>query len=260
LDKFLGRVEGAAAESLRTVLSGEVPSPEDRYNLSVWLVLQYVRGRGGRADSVDLQKLLVRAELAVRGREAFLGRMRELGADEAKQAWDRVVLRGELADPPTARLQHAKTMLGLAERVAPLYAGAHWRLTRFERRRLFTSDQPVCLWQEPSTDAGPGIGLVTADIVSVPLSRDTLLSILPQVQDQGLTWDEPTTQLFKGSAANTWLHAGEILIHHPHDKVPQWLPPRPPAQGALELPDIQQFIEIGHGLRSTRPSTAPWES
>ena len=254
LERFLGKVEGAAAQSLQTVLSGKAPTLEDRYNLSAWIALQYVRGRGGRANSIDLQKLFVRAELAVRGEKDFTDRMRGLGADNAEQDWDRVVLRGELADPRTARLQHTRTMLKIARMIAPLYAGAHWRIVRFGRRKLITSDQPVCLWQEPDSNPEPGIGLATADIVSIPLSRDTLLSIMPRVQDQGLSQYPPTTQLFKGAMANTWQHADEMLIHHPGDELPPWLPSRSPALGTLELPDIEQFVEIGEGLRSPRAS------
>lgn len=254
LEDFLGRAEGAAAESLRTVLSGYAPSPRDRYNLSAWIVLQYIRGRGGRADSIDLQKLLIRAQIAVRGREDFITRMRELGTDDTHQDWDRMIVAGEIPDPPTARLQHARTMLGLAAKIAPLYADAHWSLVQFRRQTLLTSDEPVCLWREPATDPGLGIGLATADLVSVPLSRDTLLSIAPQVQDGALSRKAPSTLLFKGAAANTWQHAGEILIHHPDDELPLWLPPRPATAGTLELPDIEQFIKIGDGLRSARTS------
>ena len=252
LEAFLGRVEDAAAESLQTVLSGRSPSPVDRYNLSVWIVLQYIRGRGGRGDSIELQKLLTRAQIAVQGRDDFITRMRELGAEDPDQDWDRMIVAGEIPDPPTARFQHARTMLSLAAKIAPIYTGAHWFLVRFRRQKLLTSDEPVCLWQEPTTDPGLGIGLVTADIVSIPLSRDTLLSIAPQIQDGELSWEAPSTLLGRGTVGNTWRCAGEILIHHPDDELPPWLPSRRATAGTLELPDIDQFIKIGDGFRSAR--------
>lgn len=95
--------------------------------------------------------------------------------------WSRIVLDGDIPDPPRGRLIHAQTMVSLIEIIAPVYASAHWDLVWFKRKHLFTSDNPVCFWREP--DGSSGIGLLTADIVSIALDHSTGLAIVPKIQE-----------------------------------------------------------------------------
>jgi hypothetical protein len=249
-EKLIGDVEQAAAEPLRMLARQEGLTNEQRYAVASWVVLQYVRGRGKRMDSVGLQKVLLRADLALRGKRHLES---QFGLEEAdaEAMWERVVVRGDLSDPPTARRQHLQTMFRTVAEVAGAYAQAQWYVITFKRRRLFTSDQPICLWSEPSDD--PGIGLLTADTVAVALDRNTGLIMMPGRPTNRLEALPPTTQYHQLFTTTTWLSAEEFVILHPDDELPESLPEqRPVMLGTLDLPDIQQFIEMGEGMRAHR--------
>jgi hypothetical protein len=60
-----------------------------------------------------------------------------------------------------------------------------------------------------------------------------------------------STQYYRSFAINTWMSAGESVILHPDDELPDWLPTHSPARlGTLELPDVEQFIEMGEAMRA----------
>ncbi|GIH16153.1 DUF4238 domain-containing protein [Rugosimonospora africana] len=250
-EQLIGDIERTASEALRLLVRGQELSVEQRGAVATWVVLQYVRGRGKRADSIGLQKTMLRANLAVRGKQRLASQLGLSDIARIDEIWDRVVVRGELPDPPTARYNHIRMMLKTVSRVAPAYALAHWQLVTFQRRRLFTSDQPVCLWSRPSDD--PGIGLLTADAVSVPLTRNIGLVIFPQIPSNTIGESAPTTQYHRWFTTQAWMCAEEFLIMHPDDEVPDRLPSqREPQLGTLGLPAVQQFIEIGEAWHARR--------
>ncbi|MFY1574761.1 DUF4238 domain-containing protein [Verrucosispora sp. WMMD703] len=248
-EQLIGQVEHSAAEPLRMLARHSKLPVEQRYAVASWVVLQYLRGRGKRVDSVGLQKLMLRANLALGGKQRMAS---QLGLDDSAAVdalWDRVVVRGELSDPPTARRNHLRTMFETVAKVAAVYAQAQWQVVTFQRRRLFTSDQPVCLWRRPDDD--PGIGLLTADMVSIALDRRTGLVIFPRILSGTTGISAPTTQYYRSFAINTWLSAEELVILHPDDELPDWLAAHRPARlGTLELPDVAQFIEMGEAMRA----------
>jgi hypothetical protein len=250
-EKLIGQVEHAAAEPLRMLARQAELSVEQRYAVASWVVLQYLRGRGKRVDFVGLQKVMLRADLALGGKQRMASRLGLDEADAVDALWERVVVRGELADPPTARRNHLRTMFQTVAKVAVVYAQAQWQVITFQRRRLFTSDQPVCLWHRPDDD--PGIGLLTADMVSIALDRITGLVMLPGIPTGRTGALPPTTQYHRLFAINTWMSAEEFVILHPDDELPDWLPTQRPARvGTLELPDVQRFIEIGKAMQTHR--------
>jgi uncharacterized protein DUF4238 len=251
-EQLIGQVEQEAAEPLRLLAQQHVElSSEQRYAVAAWVVLQYVRGRGKRVDSVGLQKVMLRTNLALGGKRRMASQLGIENSAEVNALWERVVVRGELADPPSARRNHIRTMFDAVAEVAAVYAQAQWQVVKFQRRRLFTSDQPVCLWSHPSDDSG--IGLLTADLVSIPLDRRAGLAIFPKIQSGTASVSPATTQQYRSFSINTWLTAEEFVILHPDDELPDWLPPnRPVRLGTLELPDVEQFIEMGDAMRAHR--------
>jgi hypothetical protein len=95
--------------------------------------------------------------------------------------------------------------------------------------------------------------MLTANRVTIPLNRTTALAIYPQMQTGSTVVSEPTTLLYRSFAINTWVTAEEIVIMHPDDELPDWLPANRSAQlGNLDLPDIQQFIDMGDQFRRRR--------
>ncbi|WP_327651984.1 DUF4238 domain-containing protein [Micromonospora aurantiaca] len=256
-EKLIGKVEDAAVEPLRLLAQHGELTVQQRGDVATWVVLQYLRGRGKRVDSVGLQKLMLRADLALGGKQRLASRLGLDDSAEVDALWDSIVVRGELADPPTMRYSHLRTMFSSTiSKVAAAYVQAHWQVVTFQRRRLFTSDQPVCLWRAPDDD--PGVGLLTADAVSIPLNHTTGLVIFPQIPS-GITGESaPTTQYHRWFLAHTWMSAEELLILHPDDELPDWLPAYREARlGTLGLPDIQQFIDIGEAWRTHQDRSQP---
>jgi hypothetical protein len=250
-EQLISGAEKAAAGALHLLLQGHEPTLEQRGEIATWVALQYGRGRGKRVDSIGMQKTMLRANLALGGKQRLASRLSLDDPAEIDELWDRVVVRGDVADPPSARYQHIRTMIKTVELVAPVYAQARWQIVTFKHRRLFTSDQPICLWSPPSDD--PGIGMLTADAVSVPLARDTGLMIFPQIQTGEIGESVPTTQYYRWFVVQSWTNAEELLILHPDDDLPNWLPARLQARlGTLDLPDVQQFIDIGEAWPARR--------
>ncbi|MEV4513794.1 DUF4238 domain-containing protein [Dactylosporangium sp. NPDC049525] len=247
-EKLIGEIEQAAVAPLQALAQHEQLSVEQRYHVASWVVLQYLRGRGTRVDSVGLQKIMLRADLALGGKQRLASRLKLTDADAIEAAWDRIVVRGDLSDPPTARRNHLKTMFDGVTHMAAHYARAQWQVVTFGRHRLFTSDQPVYLWRDRDDDSG--VGMLTADRVSLPLNRTTGLAIYPKMQTGSTEFSQPSTLLYRSFAINAWAAAEEIVIMHPGDELPDWLPATRPAHlGNLDLPDIQRFIDMGEQFR-----------
>ncbi|SIR32909.1 hypothetical protein [Micromonospora avicenniae] len=144
---------------------------------------------------------------------------------------------------------------GFASRVLikPFVTRAGSASTEFDSLRLHSK---VCLWRAPDDD--PGVGLLTADAVSIPLNRSTGLVIFPQIPSGTTGESAPTTQYHRWFLAHTWMSAEELLILHPDDELPDWLPVYREARlGTLGLPDIQQFIDIGEAWRTHRNRSQP---
>jgi hypothetical protein len=76
------------------------------------------------------------------------------------------------------------SMLEAAAALVDLFATMQWRRVSFPAPVLITSDKPVSLWAE-NRHSFSGVGVATADQISLPISPHKAFVIFPQGDDHG---------------------------------------------------------------------------
>jgi hypothetical protein len=98
---------------------------------------------------------------------------RELEQNEVEAATD--FINGAPSIPTLDEVM-AVSMDVAVKSVAPRLEAMNWRVHRYNRPVLMTSDRPVSAWRHPDPDAPPsGVGIDTADEVRFPLTPRALL-------------------------------------------------------------------------------------
>jgi hypothetical protein len=196
VEEAFGRLEGAAATALRTLLDeGLVHSDELRSAWSEFMAVQVTRGRQFRETFSDFTSELARsmldvsaanapdeyfeqmnAEMVARGEEPLEGSPDEIRrALSNHEAYDIVPTQEHLIEMSFAAV----------EELTDIFFQMSWKLLRFEEDCLLTCDHPVIYWRRPESHFPfDGIGPITSDEVRVPLSPRAALILVhpPQVE------------------------------------------------------------------------------
>ena len=238
------KIEGPAAKSWRNVTGGTWPlTPTDRGNMAAWIALQLLRADSVRTSMEQIGSDVVQLEIMMGGRDRLRENLRDQGRpfnDLAVNAeWVSLFI-----DPPKVDVQanhHLQHVVELLPRVMLGLLGRWWLLTRFDRRTLATSDNPVVLIpNDRDTQLGLGTGIDTADQILVPLTRRLCLSLAtrdslaPDLAHAVDLVQPGSTQVALYANSATSRNARRFLFHHPQDT---------PLAG-LELPDRRER-EIG---------------
>jgi len=202
VEKALAEVDDAGAAAHAALLRQEFPlEPEQKITFSVWLGLQWVRGRSSRAGSQELadklQKMLIRMGLE----NAEVDSTEDDGAQvpppipEGARAGESVPIpdlshltpkeREEIKqdlDNVQFEMPRSLVLLQMLEMMAPAampFLEAEWHLLRFDGPLLLTSDEPIILQRNPRPENRfLGVGPASADQIYVPLSPSLCLAII----------------------------------------------------------------------------------
>lgn len=184
-EEFFGVFEGPAATALRAVAHGTWPlQPDDREALAAWIALQYLRGREIRDGQTALDAFHIRILVGTSGKEAlrhFIESREGVTLSEDQLDWE----WGDLTKPggPTLEPDPADHMQFLLRTLPGLTAHLsswHWTLLEFEGTGLGTSDHPVSLIAGEDHPPGMGLGIATAALFYIPLTRSHGLTIQPR--------------------------------------------------------------------------------
>jgi hypothetical protein len=255
-EKAFGEIEGSAAEALRLILSGVWPIAGDhREALATWIALQHLRSEDVRSSQGAFSAEMIRLIVGVSGKEALRSRIQQA---ESRAVSDRELDRewGDITKPggpdivPDAN-QHVRLLMGLLPRTAAYLRDCHWTLFRFGRRSITTSDHPVSLVVAPDHPEWQGVGIATAEVFLVPLSRRIALTIQPRRRLSSISVEASyipdvivpgSTRIARTINQETAVRARKYIYHHP-DESPLaglYLPhpetrDRPSLSGATDL-------------------------
>jgi hypothetical protein len=153
-------VEEAAAKAIRSLVDDKTwPIPASmRMDIAGWVALQFLRVPSVRKLSDELAEAFRDMGLAVQG-------------DDGKQILMKIDDEG-YADVTRPDL-HLRFIRDLLAPVTQMLYRRHWIITRYERKRLATSDTPVALIPAADHAEGLGIGIANAggDLHSVGPQR-----------------------------------------------------------------------------------------
>jgi hypothetical protein len=142
-----------------------------------------------------------------------------------------------------------------------LMKGYDWTVVRYEHPCVFTSDVPVCMSREPSSDDFGGIGIISADILEMPLDPTTVLRLhnnaLPGrgCEEQFVVGTLPDLQPLLERLVN---HSQRWVFAHPQNPLYEgWIPTLPPqgprVSGGERLIDLATKMRIAHETEPTAP-------
>ncbi|MCE7080700.1 DUF4238 domain-containing protein [Streptomyces sp. ST2-7A] len=240
-EKLFGEVEGVAAEALRKVLSGELIEGEHREAFATWVALQHLRSEDIRSSQGSLSAGFIRIVVGASGKEALRSLIQEsesrvVSDEELDWEWRDITKPGGPDLAPNVN-QHMVMVGNLLPDTAAYLCDSHWTIYRFNRRSLVTSDHPVSLVVSSDYPKWQGVGILTAGVFLVPLSRRVALAIQPRRHLASKFGDASrapdfevsgTTQMEKVINQETVKNSRRYIYHHPDDSPlgGLWVPQR----------------------------------
>jgi hypothetical protein len=183
VEKVLALVDGEASSAFARLAFGVLfpPTKQDRLHLALWFAAQHVRDPHARRNFEAIAETLVKLGLPQvldeaqardflrerHGREPTDADARDLvEAVDGLDEWEVVPSQNDLV----------KLMLESCLDLAPHFWGRCWTVIKFSEPGLVTCDRPIVLFQHPENRRPfEGVGIGTADEISISLDRRTLL-------------------------------------------------------------------------------------
>ena len=254
-EQALSKLEAGAAAVLRAIVDGDWPlSAEQRATLSMFMAVQYVRGPDHRRTLEYMAAQMTRLEVTFNGRENVQRWAEhrygvELDEDEAEELWKQTTRPEGLPITLATPIEHIAVIIDSAEKLLPFIVGRPWTLVRFDRRSLVTSDSPVGLIPGKGTEPWEGVGFMTAQLITFPLTRklaSSMADAMPfaeaNVPVQRLRAGEAdatepgTTSMARLINDSTVHSASEYIYHHPDDESALPSPLPAPTLSNLSIP------------------------
>lgn len=263
----MGELESATAPAFEQLIAGHEPlSHQDRYNLSIWIALHFLRSEATRRAGEEIYRAFSKLEVGV----FTTGQVRErlgLAVDVPDEEVEELRAR-MLATADTFPVDHHSHLRLIAESLQGMtnvvFGRQPWIITRYERKALATSDMPVVLIpRQEDRGMGLGTGLGTAAELFVPISRRVGLHLgeLPPLdQEPGPPVEVRGTARFaRWSNQHTLWNARRIAFHHPADDPLNGLDNRGERDCEMLAPDTDDLIR-GFASQQGRPSGLPGHS
>lgn len=255
-EKLFAEIEGPASRALEAVRGGKWPlSAEEKEELGFWIALQQLRGEEIRGSQNHVQGEFIRLLVGVSGKEALRSHIghaegRTISNAELDLEWQDLTKPGgpDLAANPA---EHVRLVVEVAPGFAAYLRDSHWMLHVFERKALLTADHPVTM-DERNRGPHDGIGLFTADMFALPLSRRLALTIQPRHSLRDFTPNPEQAPDFKipGTAASansfnqqTVREARRYVYLHPDDTLSAYIHmPEPVERSRMRASNIDNLI------------------
>lgn len=221
-------VEAPASEALYAIIAGAWPvKGQRRVALAEWIALQHLRSEDVRASQSMMSAEMIRFVVGVSGKEALrkvieTAERRSLSEEELDWEWRDITKPGGPDLVPNAR-EHLRLLMSLIDQTSRYFHDCHWTLFRFSRRAIVTSDHPVSLHVRSDYPAWQGVGIFTAQLFLIPLSRRLALTIQPRHRlpsDLGVIPDfmqQGSTRIARIINQEIVAQARRYVYHHPDD-------------------------------------------
>lgn len=223
-EREFSKIEARAAETLKLILSGTWPTKGvSRSSLAAWIALQHLRAEQVRENQTSQNSEIIRLIVGISGKAALKSHIekaerRGVTDEELDAEWRDLTKPGG----PDLRADvnaHIALLASLLPGTAAYLSDSQWTLFKFSQRSIITSDHPVSLTVAPDYPAWRGIGIFTADIFLVPLSRRHALTIRPKNLREGKEIPDysiqGTTKIAQTLNQQTTMGARRYLYHHP---------------------------------------------
>ncbi|MBN8609129.1 MAG: DUF4238 domain-containing protein [Deltaproteobacteria bacterium] len=211
----------------------------DRFHLSAFMALQFVRG----PDSVRFSEqiltriTLMAAHVYAANDEALSALVKDMGDEptaeavaEARQALARVDHNMRVVPD---RGSVVRNMFQSAEEFVRYFFMRRWTILR-SRSPFVTCDRPIVLYQAPETRrTGVGVGLATADVILYPVDRYCALAMRHPAQDHKEGVVDVSAEQVAALNKSIAHSADRWVFHHPDDApfATSPLPGRTPPRG-----------------------------
>lgn len=183
-EKQFSEIEGPASEALSKVLAGLHPiEGTERLALASWIALQHLRGEEIRASQTFMDGEIIRLVVGTAGKDALARHIENiageaLSAEDLDREWSDLTKPGGPQMEPDVT-EHMRVILDLWPGFTRYLCDGRWNVFDFARKFLVTSDHPVSLSVDPERDDAYGVGIGTADLFSIALSRKVGLTVQP---------------------------------------------------------------------------------
>jgi len=240
VERLLSQIEDLGAPAIQAVTSGGFPpSTADREAVAMFIAFQFTRGRNHR-DAWNMMtdyttKLFIHGMTEDDARARLTAATGTAPSDKDVRS---IVELGQNLDSwevvphPNEAI---KAMLDNTPQLVPYIMERRWRLARFGKPLLLTSDSPVALWRRVHSSAY-GIGIANADEIRFPL--DPQHALILTLDGSEMVWD-----LHDRHAADLNRSVGAVgyewIYRHPEYDALEELklpPPRPPIHISGPLP------------------------
>ena len=263
----LGEAEAVAVNAYSEVSNGRWPLDGDlRAGLATWIALQHLRGERERDFVTQHAGNVYQLLVGISGKEALRQHIerhegRAVPDVELDAEWDDLTKPGGPTLEPDP-IPHLRMIDSLVPQAAAYLADCHWTLARFTRRSLLTSDHPVAMSVDEGYPSFRGVGILTADLFALALSRRIGLSIQPRRRLEEFTNYPDAVPDFEVAGSTAFAnslnqqavsHARRYVFLHPDDEIDARIV-FPSRQGDVRTyPVGDHFIQPG-GLQS-RPGS-----
>ncbi len=266
-EREMSTIEAAASKALSRIESGEWPIvAPTRDALSSWIALQYLRGEDPRASQTELSAQMIKIIVGVSGKAALRSHIeeslgRQLSDEEIDFEWKDLTKPGGPDLQPDTKL-HIRTMLEMWPDMAHYLFSSHWTLIRFKRKSLVTSDHPVTISVDDSYPEHYGVGIATAHMFSIPLSRRLALNIQPRHRLEEQLGDgslpdfqvDGTSRISLSTNQQTIWAARRYVFSHPEDPIDRRIQfPAQAERSRVGMSNSDHFI-LEDGMARSIPS------
>lgn len=270
-ERSFSEIEGPACKVLDAILGGKWPLAfEDKEHLGCWIALQKLRGEEVRASQNRIGSEFIRLVVGSSGKEPLRRHIeaaegRRIGDKELDAEWQDITKPGGPTIVPNP-IEHIRTVIQLTPGFAAYLRDSHWTLHRFQRRALVTCDHPVSMDQADRA-AWEGVGLATADLFTLPLSRRVGLTIQPRRRLERFTADtgsvpdfavDGTTATANSINQRTVGEARRYVYMHPEDELDRRVQlPEPTTNSRVSFSGIDGLISEDGLHRAESGSSSP---
>ncbi|UNM11258.1 DUF4238 domain-containing protein [Streptomyces formicae] len=263
-EKAFSKIEGSASETLKLILSGTWPiQGEHRKSFAKWIALQHLRAEQIRQNQKNHNAEIIRLLIGASGKEALRSRIQEaearLVSDEELDIEWRDLTKPGGPDMAADANDHIRLLTNLLPSTSAYLNDCQWTLYKFTRRSIITSDHPVSLAVAPGYPAWQGVGIFTADLFLVPLSRRCALTIQPKNLRNGVEIPDFTvsgsTKIARSINQETAIGARKCIYQHPEESPLQGIHlPQPVTRDRPSTSNIDGLIRE-EGLFSNIPKS-----